>query len=337
MSKFIEDSEYVTFDDVLIKPMFSTIKSRQEVDLSSDIGKTALKLPIFSSNMDTVTEIEMCLAMKSAGGVGVLHRFCSIEQNVKMYTLKAAVSCGLGEYELKRAIELQKVGAQLIFMDVAHGAMQTVIDQMALIRKNTDLQVVVGNFASKESVDEFLNRSEFMPDAIKVGVGPGSACTTRIKTGIGVPQLSAILECIEAAKGIPIIADGGMKTPGDIAKALAAGASAVMLGGMLSGTDETPGDAFLTSDGLYKTYRGSASKEAYQDQGKNDSWRAAEGESFSIPHKGSVKHILQDIEGGLRSAFTYVGAQNLRLFQSNSIFIKVSNSSKVENRAHGKN
>jgi len=346
MLKRISEEEYLTFDDVLIKPCFSTVDSRQEVDLSTQIGSLLLTLPVISSNMDTVTGTDMCAAMSAAGGIGVLHRFWSAEDNAKALISGAAVSAGLGEKELQRAIILSAHGAKTLFLDVAHGATASVIKQVDLLKAHTDFKIIVGNFAGSESLKAFLDLSKNTIDGIKVGIGPGSACTTRIKTGIGVPQLSAILECVSVADGIPIIADGGIKTSGDIAKALAAGAAAVMLGGMLSGTDETPGSLRsgygLPSSNMtigspyYKIYRGSASAESYEDQGKDAKWRTAEGESFLIPHKGPVSNILKDISGGLRSAFSYVGARTLSEFQKKSVFIRVSASSRLENGAHGK-
>lgn len=338
--------DYFTFDDVLIKPKMSFVDSRRSVSLKSELLGTSLTLPVFSSNMDTVTGPEMCAAMKSSGGIGVLHRFCTINQNVKLWQEHGgAVSVGIGENELQRAIALHKVGAKIIFIDVAHGASYAVAAQLKDIKKHTNALVVVGNFASGESVKEFLEITRHSlnvePDAFKVGIGPGSACTTRIKTGVGVPQLSAIMECAQASS-IPVIADGGMKTPGDIAKALAAGAKAVMLGGMLAGTDETPGEVIYTSNEegkvfTFKKYRGSASKESYGVQNKNADWRTDEGEAFTIPCKGPVANILQDIAGGLRSSFTYVGAMDLTEFQQNAEFIRISSSTQRENGAHGKN
>jgi IMP dehydrogenase len=205
--------------------------------------------------------------------------------------------------------------------------------------------IIVGNFANVNSTYIFAEELGYWPDAIKVGVGPGSACTTRIKTGVGTPQLSAILQ--HASCPTQIIADGGCRNPGDIVKALAAGAHAVMLGGMLAGTDETPGEilgikAFWDNDKEknvregYKQYRGSASKESYAAQGKDQAYITAEGESFTVPYKGPVKDILQDIEGGLRSALTYVGASNLEELRRNATFVEVSSNTVMENGAHGK-
>lgn len=346
----------LTFDDVLIKPQFSEIKSRKDVDVASPriLGNNnPMKLPVFSANMDTITDVAMCHAMAAAGGMGVLHRFFSIEENVKAFKqTKAAVSVGLGDIELERAIQLKQAGAKYFFIDVAHGASQEVADRAFYLKKELGVEwLCVGNFASGSSLEVFLSKihMQYQPNAIKVGVGPGSACTTRIKTGIGVPQLSAIYQCANAT-WLPIIADGGLRTPGDIAKALGAGAKAVMVGGMLAGTDETPGPVLggkvikqmeygpvsIDTGPQYKQYRGSASKESYADQGKDASWRTAEGESFTVSYKGPVAAILQDIEGGLRSSFAYVGAKTLSEFQERVVFQQISSSTLKENGAHGK-
>jgi IMP dehydrogenase len=209
--------------------------------------------------------------------------------------------------------------------------------------------IIVGNFANVNSTYVFADELGFWPDAIKIGVGPGSACTTRIKTGVGTPQLSAIMS--HAGCPTQIIADGGCKSAGDIVKALAAGAHAVMLGGMLAGTDETPGEVFqdtkYVSGGAflgrdypvgepYKKYRGSASKDSYAAQGKDQAYITAEGESFTVPYKGPVANVLQDIEGGLRSALTYLGVNNLEELRKYASFVEVSSNTVVENGAHGK-
>jgi len=377
--------EHITFDDVLIKPKFSKVVSRKDVNLSVQLKLNYVKsiydmfLPIMSANMDTITGVDMAQTMHQLGGIGVLHRFCQIADNVSMYkdtTLngrECAVAVGVGEQEQQRAKALYDAGARIFILDVAHGAQQQVVDQYKWLKENLiDIFCVVGNFASGESCGAFWaalndggiryytkgkgdNKEHIVygVDAFKVGVGPGSACTTRIKTGVGVPQLSAIMDVANYFKKHVhkplIIADGGMKTPGDIAKALAAGADMVMLGGMLAGTHETPGEVLYQGQkvstwelpyaypiGSYKKYRGSASKEAYIDQGKDASYRTAEGESFTVPYKGPVAQVLQDIEGGLRSAFTYVGAKNIKEFQEKAEFVKISTNSVKENGAHGK-
>lgn len=343
----------VTFDDMLIAPKFSKLRSRSEVSLEGSLdpeGERATwswKLPVVSANMDTVTGIAMARAMSAAGGVGVLHRFWSIEENVRAFdgaNQDCWCSVGLGPQELLRATALWNAGARVFVLDVAHAAQAQVAEQYRDLKRATPGSfIIVGNFATGQSVSAFLNylvhdlgSKDLALDGVKVGVGPGSACTTRIKTGCGIPQLSAIADVRNSYSGL-VIADGGLRTPGDIAKALGAGANLVMLGGMLAGTDETPGDVCLGPGPTYlKKYRGSASKESYEAQGKGQSYITAEGEAFTVPCKGSVSKVLQDIEGGLRSAFTYVGAANLKEFHERVEFVQVTAVGVKENGAHGK-
>ncbi|CAM6005511.1 unnamed protein product [Sphagnum balticum] len=355
----------LTFDDVLIIPQFSDVYSRKDVDLSfNGANYPYMSLPIISANMDTVTGPEMAKAMLLNGGMGCLHRFCTIDENVKMleesllYATGESVrypfvSIGLGNNELDRAYALFNAGAWTFVIDVAHGAQMEVVKQVKRLRNiiNDNGAIIVGNFAGSSSVSNFLfYLGNTRIDGIKVGIGPGSACTTRVKTGVGYPQINAIWEIAHETQ-IPIIADGGMKASGDIAKAFAAGASMAMLGSLLAGTDEAPGEIVYTSvadarefDGLdlvgqktaFKKYRGSASKESYESQGKNAAHRTAEGESFMVPYKGPVKEVLQDIEGGLRSAFTYVGARNLKEFQEKAKFVEITNAGYSEGLPHGK-
>jgi len=348
--------ELVTFDDVLIVPKFSTIKSRKEVDISSEVsGLPFLRIPVISANMDTVTEAAMSKELRRLGAAGCIHRFSSIQDNVKLYKesiyqdecsrLAPIVSIGLGNGEFERAEALHSAGARYFCIDVAHGASIEVVNQVNKLTEKygEDICITVGNFATGASVKHFKELCKIQPKAFKVGIGPGSACTTRIKTGVGIPQLSAIIDCVQINPDTAFIADGGLKTPGDIAKALAAGAKCVMLGGMLAGTDETPGEIVNVSSGpphferiLKKRYRGSASKQSYIAQGKDTNYRTAEGEAFLVEHKGPVEEIIKDIEGGLRSAFSYVGANNLKEFQQNVEFIKVTSVGLKENGSHGK-
>jgi len=342
----------ITFDDVLIRPKFSKIKSRKDVSLYSKIKTWGMDVPVISANMDTITGIKMANTMSLYGARSCLHRFWTIEENVEAFMscpLNTAVSFGLGEYEKSRVSALINEKAFVFILDVAHGAQISVVEQTVWFKKTyPNAILIVGNFATGDSVLDFISTigdAALLPDAIKVGIGPGSACTTRIKTGCGVPQLSAILDCSDAVAdyNIAVIADGGIKTPGDIAKALAGGAAAVMVGGMLAGTEETPGEVIWDQTGEYlshtgyKSYRGSASKDSYTIQGKDSSWRTAEGEAFKVSYKGSVVDILKDIEGGLRSAFTYVGALNLKEFQEKAKFDMITINSVKENGAHGKN
>ena len=348
--------ELLTFDDVLIKPRFSKIKSRKDVNLSTHIRGLDISFPLISANMDTVTGHEMAEAMLNYGAQACIHRFGSIQDTVDTFLKTnyrrdgAMVSIGLGTQELERAEAMFKAGGHTFVVDVAHGAQLSVAEQVLELRKIVGpySNVIVGNFATGESVKDFLEYTGNTVDGIKVGIGPGSACTTRIKTGVGIPQLSAVMDVVGALRNteIVVIADGGLKKPGDIAKALGAGAHMVMVGGMLAGTEETPGEviekatavgAAITGEWTkYKKYRGSASQESYDVQGKNATHRTAEGESFLVPYKGPVADVLQDIEGGLRSSFCYVGARNLKEFHARVEFVRISPSTVVENGSHGK-
>lgn len=347
----------LTFDDVLIVPKYSEIESRKDVNLAVNLDPNyglPLELPIISSNMDTVTGPKMARAMRANGGIGCLHRFYETDQYIN--TIKncpnfTIVSFGVGYKEQLRVVKIVEECTQFLFcLDVAHGAQKQVVDQVKWFKnKYPHCWLMVGNFAP-HSLEAFLKElgPKELPDAVKIGIGPGSACTTRIKTGVGYPQLSAIMESKALlrfwAKDSRLVADGGMRTSGDVAKAIAAGADSVMLGGMLAGTDETPGDVIgskyvdvhldqVKHFPMYKKYRGSASKESYEAQKKD--WACAEGESFKVPYKGPVKLILDDIAGGLRSALTYVGARDITEFREKAEFITVSGNTLRENGAHG--
>lgn len=331
----------ITFEDVLITPKFSTIDSRAECDTSTKIAGLNLELPIISANMDTITEEKMAETMHFNGGLGILHRFCSIERNIQMFNNSPTttfISVGTTSEEKDRVDSLYKVGARNFCVDVAHAATSKTV-QMFQWMNNTypNIRVIVGNFATMESVDSFLNKVGHKPVGIKVGIGGGSMCTTREVTGVGVPQLSALIDIYPTLKtyGVPVISDGGHKKIADICKALAV-SDAVMLGGMLSGTDETPGDFELFNDVPYKKYRGSASKESYEAQGKIASHRTAEGESTIVRCKGSAHNILQSIKAGIKSAMSYVGAHNLEEYRKNVRFMEISGASYREGQPHGK-
>jgi IMP dehydrogenase len=330
----------LSFDDVLMVPTRSEIKSRREPSLQTRLTKKiTLEIPILSANMDTVTEVEMALAMAKLGGLGILHRFVSIEQQVqfveklKSHDVKnIAASIGVNEDDRARTEKLVQAGVTLITIDIAHGHSQLMLDSIKFLKdKFPQVQIIAGNVATGEAT---LDLIEAGADAIKVGIGPGSMCTTRIITGCGVPQLTAIALCAEFARAsnTPIIADGGLRTSGDIAKALAAGAQTVMLGGMLAGTMETPGEIKMGR----KQYRGMASKAA------QESWRggvpegmAAEGESEQISVKGFVKDVVLEICGGLRSGMSYLNSNSILEMQANARFIEMSSSGVQESRAHG--
>lgn len=337
----LKKNELITFDDVLIEPTFSMIESRKDVSLSTTIGSLTLDVPIMSANMDTIFSLDLAHAIYKSGGIAVVHRFCSIEENVNICkTLReqgtqSIASVGISDQELERAVALVESGVQYLCIDVAHGAQLSVVERYNKLVSmfGTKAEVMVGNFATGDSISRFKELCKQEPMAFKVGIGGGSACLTRVQTGCGVPQLSALIDCIERNKYSNIISDGAHKNPGDIAKALAVGAKAAMLGFMFAGTDESPGDVI---ENKFKKYRGSASLESYKVQGKEAEWRTFEGDSFLVPLKGSVAQVIQNISGGLRSSFTYVGAARLSEFSDRACLLRISNSAHVENTSHGK-
>lgn len=331
----------ITFEDVLITPKFSTITSRAECDTGVKIAGIDLTLPILSANMDTVTEENMAVAMHSNGGLGVLHRFCSLDRNLQMYNnspTNSFISVGTASVEKDRVDMLYKVGARNFCVDIAHAASLNTVEMYRWMTNTyPNIRVMVGNFATIQSIDAFLNKVGDKPVAIKVGIGGGSMCTTREVTGVGVPQLTALMSIYPTLKlyGIPVISDGGHKKIADICKALAF-SDAVMLGGMLSGTNETPNEIHYHNDVPYKRYRGSASKESYEVQGKVADHRTAEGESTLVLCKGPVANTLQHIKAGIKSAMSYVGAKDLNEYKKNVEFMEISGASYREGQPHGK-
>lgn len=334
--------EVLAFDDVLIKPQFSSVTSRRHVDISTVVAGREQKIPVISSNMTTITSTWMAKVMLEKGAQACLHRFQSIESNIDQLkqVINATrntplVSLGIGSVELERAQALFDAGASVFVIDVAHGAADHVVKQYKYLREMVgfNAKIIVGNFATLSTISDFNSMVDTLPDAYKIGIGSGAACSTRVVTGCGIPTLASLLDC-SRNRSLELIADGGCKTSGDIAKALAAGASSVFLGSMLAGTKETEAVTSWSSD-LYN-YQGSASEESYKEQNKADSWRAAEGESFLVPAKGPVSQVLQQIEGGLRSAFSYVGAVNLTEFRERAKLVRVTNSGLIESGPHGK-
>lgn len=463
--------EGITFDDVLLIPQRSNIKSRKDIDLSINLTKKIkFNLPIVSSPMDTVTEGEMAIAMARNGGLGIIHRFCSIEKQVKEvekvkraenylienpicispettlreikikaeeydfqtflvidknkrllgliskrdYLLEENLSkkakdlmtpfknlivsykkinfseakeifkkykiekipivdknqrvVGLitfrdfknslnkkavrdnkgklivgaaigikGDY-LERAKELVRTGVDILCIDIAHGHLTKSLKTIKEIKnKFPEIPLIVGNIATSEGARDLRKAGA---DIIKVGIGPGSACTTRIVTGVGVPQLSAIILAKKGAENIPIIADGGCRNSGDIVKALAAGASMVMLGSMLAGTDESPGEIFSLKGKRVKVFRGMSSAEAYRKKISstneiNDYEPISEGINYGfVDYKGSVNEILLNLEKGIRSGFSYCGAKNIKELWRKAKFIKVSERGYKEGYPH---
>ncbi len=338
----------LTFDDVLIVPKFTEISSRGDTSPYVGVGHHAVsRLPILSANMDTVTGPLMAQTLAKNQATGALHRFCSIEENVENYLASeddsVFVSIGVGGKEMERAQALYRAGARNFIIDVAHGANLSVVEQTKRIKATLpSIYLAVGNFATNEAIVAFESRldSWHRPDAYKVGIGGGSMCTTRIKTGCGVPTLQSVIDC--AKPGRTIIADGGIRTPGDVVKALAAGAKMVMIGGMFAGTFETPGEVVSKIDRDYKIYRGSASADSYKAQGKTSKYITAEGEATMVPYKGYVEYVIRDIEGGLRSAMTYVdvahldNGSNRTALSEAAELIEITSAGQTESRAHGK-
>lgn len=330
----------LTFDDVLLMPKKSDIRSRRDPDLTSKLTKnTTITLPFISANMDTITEAKMAVAMHNLGAFGILHRFMSIEEQAQQVRLvkeagagNVGASIGTNQEFKERAKAVIEAGANVLTIDIAHGHSVSMLETMKWLKDtHPNIEIIAGNVASPQAVDDLC---EAGADAIKVGIGPGSMCTTRIITGCGVPQLTAVALCSEAAKvhGVPVIADGGIKTSGDVVKALAAGADTVMLGSALSGTLETPG---IIRHGK-KQYRGMASRAA------QDSWRggvptgmAPEGESTYVAIKGHIEDVIQELAGGLRSGMSYLNATSIAEISQNAEFMEMSASGYNESRAHG--
>ena len=320
--------EYFTFDDVLLVPRRSAVFSRKDVSLRSNFSRNIiLDLPIVSANMDTVTESQMAIAMAQAGGIGIIHRFLTIEKQaeeiakVKKQNLIIGAAIGVKD-AIERAKAVVDAGADILVVDIAHGHNERALETVKFLKKKfKKVDVVGGNVATSSGVLDLIRAGA---DAVKIGIGPGAACTTRIVTGVGIPQLSAIIECVKAAKkfNIPIIADGGIKNSGDMAKAFAAGASTVMIGNLFAGAEETPGEHIM-EDGLsFKFYRGMASRGVVTSE--DGYYRTPEGKAGKVAYRGHVGGILMDLASGIRSSMSYLGAKNLKEFHKNAEFIKVS-------------
>ncbi len=331
----------LTFDDVLIIPSKSAVRSRKEPSLECRITKRFKRtLPFISANMDTITESAMAIAMDRLGGLGILHRFMSIEDQVKELHLVreagvtlCAASVGVNEEGKERAKRLVKEGANILTIDIAHGHSVNMLEMLQWLRGEfaDSIDLIAGNVATPEATRELI---EAGADAIKVGIGPGSMCTTRVITGCGVPQLTAIAWSVEVARelGVPVIADGGLRSSGDIMKALAAGANCVMLGSLLSGALETPGPIHQGK----KHYRGMASRAAQVSwRGHLPEGMAPEGEATTVAVKGSAHDVIHELAGGVRSGMSYINAVELNEVPERARFIEMSASGMRESVAHG--
>ena len=343
----IKDS--LTIDDVTLVPQYSSILPTDAITICKLSKNLNLQIPLISSAMDTVTESKMSIAISKSGGIGVIHRNLAIQKQVaevqkvkrKNYIVGAAI--GVNEKDLERAEELSRIKTDLIVIDTAHGHTKKVLNMIRKIKKKLkNSTLCVGNIATGKAA-KFL--ADNGVDIVKVGIGPGSICTTRLVAGIGVPQLSAIMDVKKALKKYKtkIISDGGIKFSGDLAKAIAAGADAIMIGSLFSGTTESPGKIIRFEGKLYKNFRGMGSVGAmnagsadryYQKKNKDVAKYVPEGVEGMVKYKGSVKEIIYNLIGGLKSSMGYMGAKSITDLQKKGHFIKISKAGFYESMVH---
>ena len=333
----------LAFDDVLLEPQYSEIGSRSLIDTCSELHLDCeLKIPIIASPMDTVTSTDMAIAMHRHGGLGVIHRYNSIREQVELIRgtyiggmCNAGAAVGIAGDYLERALELVKAGVNIICVDAAHGHHVHMKKTIMQLRKylGYNIHIMAGNVATAAGFQDLV---DWGADSIRVGIGGGSICTTRIQTGHGVPTFQSILDCADYARtsGVKLIADGGIKNSGDIVKALAGGADFVIVGSLLAGTDESPGEVItdLNTGKKYKKYRGMASFEAQEDF-KGASYHV-EGVSSRAPYRGPVGEVINKLSAGIRSGFSYSGAINLEELRERAKFIRQSDCSTRESTAH---
>jgi IMP dehydrogenase len=347
----------LTYDDIQLVPRYSEIESRKNISLHTLVTKRyGLKIPLVAAPMDTVCEYEMAHMLMRMGGVGCIHRFMTIQEQsdivsllrfeanykldiidywgvtksswhseIKEIPVMAAVGATGDYYE--RAKQLISAGASIILIDVAHGHHKNVKEAIQNIKKiNSGVDIIAGNIATPGAAIDLEN---WGTDGLRVGIGGGSLCTTRIKTGFGIPNITC-LNNISLLAHTPMMADGGIRSSGDIAKALALGASCVMIGSLFAGTDEAPAIILETKKGKFKRYRGAASLETKMTHGLEE--RNVEGESTLIPYKGKVENIINDLLDGIRSALSYAGAPSIDKF--NPAYVLVSNAGQNEAKPH---
>ncbi|XP_058806277.1 GMP reductase 1-like [Phymastichus coffea] len=335
MPNIINDIK-LDFKDVLLRPKRSTLKSRSDVDLYREITfrnskQTYKGIPVMASNMDTVGTFEMAKALSKHGLFTTVHKYYTVEE-WKEFASKnpeclknMAASSGTGNEDFERLSGVLAAIPELLFIciDVANGYSQHFVEYVRKVRAQfPDHTIMAGNVVTGEMVEELILSGA---DIIKVGIGPGSVCTTRMKTGVGYPQLSAVIECADAAHGLKghIISDGGCTCPGDIAKAFGAGADLVMAGGMFAGHDECGGDVIEKDGKKVKLFYGMASSTAMKKHvGGVADYRSSEGKTVEVPYRGPVEATILDILGGLRSACTYVGAARLRELPKRATFVR---------------
>ncbi len=344
----------LTYDDVLLLPDASDVVP-SEVDTTTQLTRTiSIAVPLISSAMDTVTESAMAIAMAKAGGIGIIHRNLPIADQVTHVKLVknvglAGAAVGVGDDGFARAQALIEAGVDVVVVDTAHGHHRAVLDAIARIKKfSPTIQIIGGNVATRAGAQALINAGA---DAVKVGVGPGSICTTRVVAGVGVPQITAIMEAAKACNkaGIPLIADGGLQYSGDIVKAIVAGANSVMLGSLLAGCQESPGELVEISGVKYKAYRGMGSLGAMQSRGEQKSYSkdrymqddvlsedklVPEGIEGKVIFRGSVEDVVHQLVGGLRSGMGYAGAPDIQTLRREGRLIQITAAGLQESHPH---
>lgn len=353
----------LTYDDILLIPQYSDIESRSHINLKTKLSRNyGLLTPYVASCMDTVCDSRMAIKMMELGGVGCIHRFmshneqCNEVTKVKRFMednhmlkkwgidrewhthilqIPIMAAIGVSGEDIERATKLVEGGANVLLIDVAHGHHKNVklmLEKLFnILPRHVD--IIAGNISTLESA---VDLCEWGADGLRVGIGGGSLCTTRVQTGHGIPNITSIISCVSAKRkdgDVPVMADGGIRNSGDIAKALAVGAECVMLGSLLAGTKESPGNIVERLDGsLYKRYRGSASLETKSTH--NQSTKHIEGESTIIPFKGSVSYIVEKLNDGLKSALSYSGCRTVNEFNKNAGWVEITNSGMLESKPH---
>jgi len=345
----------LTYDDVLLLPDASEVVP-SEVETKTQLTRNiSLDVPLVSSAMDTVTESQMAIAMAKAGGIGIIHRNLSIEEQVthaklvKGAGLLVGAAVGVGDDGFTRAEALIDAGIDVVVVDTAHGHHRAVLDAIERIKKKySEQEVIGGNVATRAGAQALINAGA---DAVKVGVGPGSICTTRVVAGVGVPQVTAIMEAAKACKksDVPLIADGGLQYSGDIAKAIVSGADSVMLGSLLAGCDESPGELIEIDGRKYKSYRGMGSLGAMQSRGEKKSYSkdrymqddvlaedklVPEGIEGKVAYRGSVATVVHQLVGGLRSGMGYAGAATIDDLKRNGRLVQITFAGLQESHPH---
>ena len=341
--------ESLTFDDVTLVPQYSSILPHETITKTELSKNLKLNIPLLSSAMDTVTESKMAIAIAKSGGLGIIHKNLNPKKQalevkkVKKNNMIVGAAVGTNEKDIDRVYKLLESKVDLIVVDTAHGHTKKVLTIIKKIKKISKNSIVcAGNIATGKAA-KFLADSG--ADIVKVGIGPGSICTTRLVTGIGVPQLGAILDVKEALKNYKtkIISDGGIKFSGDISKAIAAGADAVMIGSLFAGTTESPGKIFKYKGKLYKNFRGMGSAGAmsagsadryFQKKNKNISKYVAEGVEGIVQFKGPLNKIIYQLVGGLKSSMGYMGSKTIKDLQKKSEFVKITKAGFYESMVH---